>query len=136
MRHAAEQRQNCATMTSTPFHARWLPIELHLSLDEAANPDAMRTLAAKKLAVPVEDLPELHVLRRAIDARGKGARVHVLLGVGPAAPADEWALPHPREVRGPARVVIVGSGPAGLFCAYELARHGIASRIIDRGKRV
>ncbi len=123
-------------MTSTPFHARWSPLELRLSLDEAQNPDAMRALAAKKLAVPVEDLPELHVLRRAIDARGKGTCFHVLLGVGPATPADEWALPHPREVRPPARVVIVGAGPAGLFCAYDLARQGIASRIIDRGKRV
>ena len=112
------------------------PIEIHLSLDEAQNPDAMRALAARKLAVPVEDLPDLHVLRRAIDARGKRPRFHVLLGVGPATPPGDWALPHPREVRPPARVVIVGSGPAGLFCAYELARHGIASRIIDRGKRV
>ena len=28
------------------------PIEIYLSLDEAQNPDAMRALAAKKLAVP------------------------------------------------------------------------------------
>jgi len=112
------------------------PIELYVSLDEAHDSDALRTRAARKLAVPVEDLPELHVLRRAIDARGKRARFHVLLGVGPATPAGDWALPHPREVCPPARTVIVGSGPAGLFCAYELARHGIASRIIDRGKRV
>ena len=111
-------------------------IELGLTLDESQDPEAMRALAAKKLAVPVEDLPELHVLRRAIDARGRGTRVHVLLGIGPGMPADQWALPHPRDVRLPARVVIVGSGPAGLFCAYELARHGIASRIIDRGKPV
>jgi len=112
------------------------PIEIFLSLDEAQNPDAMRALAAKKLAVPLDDLPELRVLRRAIDARGKHTRFHVLLGVGPDVPDGQWALPHPREVRSPARVVIVGSGPAGLFCAYELARHGIASRIIERGKRV
>lgn len=113
-----------------------VPVELYLSLDEAHDPDAIRVRAAKKLSVPVEELPELHVLRRAIDARGKHTRFHVLLGEGPAMPPEQWALPHPREVRLPARVVIVGSGPAGLFCAYELARHGIASRVIDRGKRV
>ncbi len=112
------------------------PIEIFLALDEAQSPDAVRAAAAKKLAVPIDDLPELHVLRRAIDARGKHTRFHVLLGVGPAASKSEWALPHPQEVRSPTRVVIVGSGPAGLFCAYELARHGIASRIIERGKRV
>jgi uncharacterized protein len=112
------------------------PIELQLSLDEALEPDALRARAAKKLGVPVQDLPELRVLRRAIDARGRRTRFHVLLGLGPAAAADEWGLPHPQEARAPARIVIVGSGPAGLFCAYDLARHGIASRIIDRGKRV
>ncbi|MCI8483559.1 MAG: NAD(P)-binding protein [Lachnospiraceae bacterium] len=32
--------------------------------------------------------------------------------------------------------VIVGSGPAGLFCAYLLAKHGYAPIIIERGKRM
>ncbi|MFS8068565.1 MAG: NAD(P)/FAD-dependent oxidoreductase, partial [Byssovorax sp.] len=41
----------------------------------------------------------------------------------------------PREV-GPARVIIVGDGPAGLFCAYELARRGVGCTVIDRGKTV
>lgn len=112
------------------------PIELYLSLDEAHDSSAIRARAAKKLSVPIDELPELHVLRCAIDARGKQARFHVLLAEGPAIPPEQWALPHPRKVRLPARVVIVGSGPAGLFCAYELARHGIATRIIERGKRV
>ncbi len=112
------------------------PVEIHLALDEALSPTAIREAVAKKLAVPPSELPEIHVLRRAIDARGKRVRFHLLVATGPALPPEQWALPHPREVRPPARVVIVGSGPAGLFCAYELARHGIASRIIDRGKRV
>jgi len=33
-------------------------------------------------------------------------------------------------------VLIIGAGPAGLFCAYELARKGIASIIFERGKKV
>ena len=33
-------------------------------------------------------------------------------------------------------MVIVGAGPAGLFCAYELARQGRSVVIIDRGKMV
>lgn len=32
--------------------------------------------------------------------------------------------------------VIVGAGPAGLFCAYELALHGYRPLILERGKRV
>lgn len=32
------------------------------------------------------------------------------------------------------RPIIIGSGPAGLFCAYLLAEHGYAPIIIERGK--
>ena len=34
------------------------------------------------------------------------------------------------------RPVIVGSGPAGLFCAYVLAENGFAPRLIERGRSV
>ncbi len=33
----------------------------------------------------------------------------------------------------PARPLVVGMGPAGLFCAYLLAKEGYAPRLIDRG---
>ncbi len=33
-------------------------------------------------------------------------------------------------------MIVVGEGPAGLFCAYELARRGIAAMVVDRGKLV
>ena len=32
--------------------------------------------------------------------------------------------------------IIIGSGPAGLFCALRLAEYGIASIILERGDRV
>ncbi len=34
------------------------------------------------------------------------------------------------------RPVIAGSGPAGLFCAYLLAKHGYAPIIVERGRQV
>ena len=34
------------------------------------------------------------------------------------------------------RPLIVGSGPAGLFCAYVLAENGFAPRLIERGRSV
>lgn len=42
--------------------------------------------------------------------------------------AGEQLLPHPP--------VVIGSGPAGLFCAYLLAEHGFCPLIIERGKPV
>lgn len=34
------------------------------------------------------------------------------------------------------RPIIVGSGPAGLFCAYMLAKHGYKPLILERGEKV
>lgn len=44
--------------------------------------------------------------------------------------------PHPRDLpdlTGTAQVAIVGAGPAGLFCALELASAGIRSVVLERG---
>jgi len=40
-----------------------------------------------------------------------------------------------QEVKG-APVLIIGSGPTGLFCAYALAQKGVASIVFERGKKV
>ena len=34
------------------------------------------------------------------------------------------------------RPVIIGSGPAGLFCAYMLAKHGYKPIILERGEKI
>lgn len=34
------------------------------------------------------------------------------------------------------RPIVVGSGPAGLFCAYELAKYGYNPLIIERGEKI
>ncbi|HCM91079.1 MAG TPA: FAD-dependent oxidoreductase [Lachnospiraceae bacterium] len=34
------------------------------------------------------------------------------------------------------RPLIIGAGPAGLFCAYELSKRGYAPMVIERGERV
>lgn len=39
-------------------------------------------------------------------------------------------------IRSDARPVIVGAGPAGLFCAYVLAKRGVAPIVIERGDAV
>ena len=110
-------------------------IEVEVGLDEATDEVAIRAAVGQKLAVSPADLPALEVRKRVLDARRGRVRFH--LTVGAARESRELGLPHPREVdvRGP-RVVVVGDGPAGLFCAYQLAREGIASIVVDRGKPV
>ena len=78
-------------------------------------------------------MPALELRKRSIDARRGRIRFHMVVGVAGAQPALGGAPL--RETSGPP-VVIVGAGPAGLFCAYELARAGIRAVILDRGKSV
>ncbi len=43
-------------------------------------------------------------------------------------------VPQPRPEPRPERVAIVGAGPAGLSCAYHLARRGIGSVVFEAGR--
>jgi uncharacterized protein len=110
-------------------------VEIDLGLDEPDDPLTLQRRVAERHGIDLEVLPPLEVKKRAIDARGGRVRFHLTLApLDPSAPP--LGLPEPRDVDRAARVVIVGDGPAGLFCAYELARSGIGSVVLDRGKLV
>jgi hypothetical protein len=110
-------------------------IEIEIGLDEPDDDQSLRVLAARKLHVAQEALEELTVVRRALDARHGRVRFHLTLA-RKAEHREALAPPEPRDVAPRPRVVIVGDGPCGLFCAYELARAGVASLVLDRGKPV
>jgi uncharacterized protein len=109
-------------------------ISLELALDEPSDDAHLRARVARQLGVNPEGLPPIALRKRSIDARRGSVRFHVLIELGTSETGDLGA-PHPREV-GPARVIIVGGGPAGLFCAYQLARRGIGCVLLERGKPV
>ncbi len=119
----------------TGAHVKIDEVEIEVGLDEPDDLAHLSTLVATKLGVDVAALPALEVVRRAVDARRGRVRFHFTLAtLDPSAPALGGA--EPRDVDQDKRVVIVGDGPTGLFCAYELARHGIGSLVLDRGKTV
>ncbi len=112
-------------------------VELSLGLDELDEPQALRARIARQLHRPLEAVPEVRVVRRAIDARNGKVQFRVKVSLEQQRETlTASAQRAPREVGGPRRVVIVGDGPAGLFCAYELACAGIAVVIVERGKTV
>jgi uncharacterized FAD-dependent dehydrogenase len=120
-------------------------VELELGLDEPKDAASLRQRVAGKLGLDAVALPGLVLRKRSLDCRRGRVRHHLLFELTSATLADglafgiadrgELAAPHPIEVRGPP-VVIVGDGPCGLFCAYALARAGVASIVVDRGKTV
>lgn len=111
-------------------------LELVLNLGDPDDPTVLRTLAARKLGLRESDLPQLVLRRRSLDSRRGRPRFHLLFELREQAQSEPLAAPEPREVTQPVRVVIVGAGPAGLFCAYQLARAGIGCVVLDRGKQV
>jgi len=124
--------------------SRALPTQLEFTVgldDPAADiraPEHERCLiqeVARRLKIPEAELPPVALKKRAVDARRGRVAFHLTVGLGQVA-EHELGQPAVHECNGPSRVVIVGDGPAGLFCAYQLARSGVACTVIDRGKQV
>ncbi len=124
---------------------RYRVLNLPLWLDEDEGLLVRR--AAERLGVSPEHVRDALVVRRSLDARKKGhARWLVNLevtveGLVAGAPADVSVVPDPAppppRVRAPAAPpIVLGAGPAGLFCAWALLERGVSSVVVDRGKPV
>ncbi len=108
---------------------------------------------AKKLSLQKSDIQHYEIVKKSIDARNKEAiyyvyEVDVLTDQEKMilrkkkdvnlflTPKEEYQLPVPGDKQLTNRIVIVGSGPAGLFCAYLLAQAGYHPLIVERGERM
>ncbi len=111
--------------------------------------EKLRSLLLKKLSLNASQLLSFRLIRRSIDARDK-ADVHFVLTLDLVLKDENAALkrnksltraadpvspPLPRSVL-KTRPLVVGAGPAGLFCALTLAKAGAAPILIERGKPV
>ncbi len=54
----------------------------------------------------------------------------VLIEYGPAEKDEDACFRYKKQEHG---IVVIGSGPAGLFCAYILAQNGYAPLLLERG---
>ena len=111
--------------------------------------------AAEMLQVPLTDILSVRIIRQSIDARKKPQIFYSytldvevknqerILGkfrgrenlVSLAEPVA-YHFPEPGKKRQEHAPVIVGMGPAGLFCGYFLALHGYHPILLERGKCV
>ena len=112
-------------------------VDIVLSPIEAADPVLVRQAAEAAASMKRGTAAGSRILKRSIDARSKQPRVRLRVAVSEAAMADE-AVPRPkfREVSGARPVIIVGAGPAGLFCALRCIEHGLRPVVLERGKDV
>ncbi|MDB5313216.1 MAG: FAD-dependent dehydrogenase [Gemmataceae bacterium] len=122
---------------------------------ETSLPDHL----ARTLGLTPADLGRWRVVRKALDVRDK-RHLRFVYNFEVDLPADErqivhtaaarphpaaqvelhdeppFSMPAPGPTPLPDRPVVVGSGPAGLVCAYFLAKHGYRPLVLERGTRV
>lgn len=113
-----------------------------------APQDAVTRAVARRLGVRPEHVKRVEIVRRALDARARRKaptwRLTVDAEVSPTPRrAAAWrTAPTPYRPLESASwgdggpVVVVGAGPAGLFCAWHLAERGAPVVLVERGKPV
>ena len=124
-----------------------------LKLPLAHTEAELKRKAAKILKISESQIKECRIVKRSIDARKKSEVYYVYtLDVSVASEQKIYKKVNSNSImltneeiydfpeKGDCRLsyppVIVGSGPAGLFCAYILAKLGYEPIVLERGKEV
>ena len=105
-----------------------------ISLPVGADEEKLFALAQKKLRAPVK---YFKILKKSLDARDKNKlRWIYSVEFSSQAQAEIDVLAPLGKTSQKARVVIVGAGPAGLFCAVRLLQWGLQAILLERGAPV
>ena len=112
-------------------------VTLVLTPRQAAEAETYTSLAARQAGVARADVALARVVKRSIDARQRQVKVNLTLELY----IDHEPQPAPvhfdyPQVGGRTEVIIVGSGPAGLFAALRLIELGLKPVIMERGRDV
>lgn len=77
-----------------------------------------------------------HIVHRSIDARGDVTMRYRVEAYKKDEPYVEYKLPEYQDVHNAEPVIVVGSGPAGMFAALKLLTLGLKPVVLERGKDV
>ena len=122
---------------------------LKFHIDHEPTESELTSAVSKTLKIGTGDVSDLSVLKKSIDARHKDDIRYIFSVECDVADADrilndsriknvsnadhvKYVVPEPVSDAG--RPVIVGFGPAGMFCAYILVLAGVKPIVIERGE--
>ena len=111
-----------------------MPVVYHnLTLRPGKKEAELLKLCERKLHAPVR---YFRIIKKSLDARDKANIKWVYSVECSSRPEQPPARTYPRITRPAPNVYIAGAGPAGLFCALRLLRHGMTPVLLERGKPV
>ncbi|MDR2036429.1 MAG: FAD-binding protein [Bacteroidales bacterium] len=114
-------------------------IQITVSPKETAVPGLLEKAIYRQTGYTTSDILHFDIVRRSIDARKRG-QIKIILTIniylhGEAILSQKYDFNF-RNVSAHSEVLVIGSGPAGLFAAFRLIERGIKPVIIERGKEV
>lgn len=114
-----------------------LELELTIPPEKVQDKDFLYTLAAQRTGKNPAEINAVVPVRRSLDARSRNPFYRVLsdIYINEMPPVLYPPIKYGKVDPG-RKVVIVGSGPAGLFAALQLIELGIKPIVLERGKDV
>ena len=105
-------------------------------LGEEPSEALLRQAAGRALGIQPEKVAGVRILRRSLDARGQVVYRYRVEAAGPGESLEPFELRPYRDVSKAEPVIVVGSGPAGMFASLRLLMEGFRPIILERGKDV
>lgn len=113
-------------------------VEIALNPDQINDTQFIWKRATSKAKVTLDDVDEVVVKRKSLDARGKRPLFRLMCDVfiNESPPVPQSHKSEFKDVTNAPRVLIIGAGSAGYFAALRCLKIGLKPIVLERGKDV